>query len=288
MLGEINNEPKRLKKTRAIMLAVLFLVTVTAGAVSAAGIATERNITTESNVVDANVLSTKSTDFLYIGDTSDNTVKRFNETSGNFSNTFVSPGSGGLLGPSGILFEINGQLLVDNQNFGGTTPGDILRYNGKTGVFETTLVNSTDQYPPFSPQGIVLKDFKLYVADIGDVGRPGNVSSYNEHNGKFLENLTQNAIPDTNYHPRGIVFGPDGNLYVSVRDLPTPLGGYVLRFNPNGSFKDVFIADNGGVGNLNRPEGLVFSPDGNLYITASGQMQVIRIRFGFTQQTECF
>ncbi len=45
-------------------------------------------------------------------------------------------------------------------------------------------------------------------------------------------------------------------------------GGHVLRFNPDGSFKNVFISDNGGVGNLNRPEGLVFDPDGNLYITS--------------------
>src|SRR5207245_1735424 len=41
-------------------------------------------------------------------------------------------------------------------------------------------------------------------------------------------------------------------------------------FNPDGSFDRVFIADEGGVGHLNRPGGLVFGPDGNLYIS-SGQ-----------------
>jgi hypothetical protein len=213
-------------------------------------------------------LTDTGTDFLYIGDWGDNTVKRFNASSGNFIDNFVSSGSGGLDGPNGILFEENGNLLVSNQNVGLAIAGQILRYNGETGVFETALVNYIDKNAPFAPQGIILIDFNLYVADLGDVGRPGNVSSYNEHNGAFLGNLTQNVIQNTAYHPRGIVFGPDGNLYVSVRDLPGGLGGHVLRFNPDGSFKDVFIADDGDVGKLNRPDGLVFGPDGNLYITS--------------------
>jgi hypothetical protein len=199
-------EPKRLKKTMAIMLTVLFLVTVTAGAVSAAGIVTESNIATESNVIDANASSTKNTDFLYIGDAAGNgTVKRFNATSGNFTNTFVTEGSGGLVGPFGLVFEKNGNLLLANGEIGiSGIPGDILRYNGKTGVFETALATGT--YPTFTPNGIVLNNNILYAADLGDIGVPGNVSSYNEHNGKFLENFSQNVIAPINYHPRGLVF----------------------------------------------------------------------------------
>jgi sugar lactone lactonase YvrE len=64
-----------------------------------------------------------------------------------------------------------------------------------------------------------------------------------------------------------VVFGPDDKLYVSsLRD--SGVGGWVLRFNPDGSFVDSFIADTGGIDQLNRPEGLVFGPDGNLYITS--------------------
>lgn len=256
-----------MKNIRKLVLLVMIL-----GIIPLASIGT--GIAAESNVVDANVLSTTTTfhgtDFLYIGD-SDSTVKRFSD-SGNFIDTFVSSGSGGLNGPMGILFEKNGQLLVSNQHVGTDELGDILRYNGKTGVFETSLVNYTHTIAPYAPHGIILKDSKLYVADLGDVERPGNVSVYKEQNGKFLGNLTQNVIQDIHYHPRGIVFGPDGNLYVSVRNLTAPpvvdIGGYVLRFNPDGRFKDVFISDTGGVGKLNRPEGLVFGPDRNLYITS--------------------
>ena len=42
----------------------------------------------------------------------------------------------------------------------------------------------------------------------------------------------------------------------------------MLRFNADGSFHDVFINDTGGLGKLNSPEGLVFGPDKNLYITS--------------------
>ena len=212
------------------------------------------------------------TDSLYIGDWGDHAVKRF-DVKGNFIDNFVNSGSGELKDPNGILFEKNGNLLVSDQNAAlvdddPEIPGEILRYNGKTGSFETALVNYSDKNAPFAPQGIILNDYKLYIADLGDIGRPGKVSYYNEHNGKFLGDLAQSAIQDENYHPRGIVFGPDGNLYVSVRDLPSGTGGQVLRFKPNGNFDKVFINDTGGVGKLNRPEGLVFGPDRNLYITS--------------------
>jgi DNA-binding beta-propeller fold protein YncE len=69
------------------------------------------------------------------------------------------------------------------------------------------------------------------------------------------------------------VIGPgDGYLYVSnYPNLATGLGGDVLRFTAGGDFVDVFIHDDGGVGHLNRPEGLVFGPDGSLYITSFRQ-----------------
>ncbi len=87
---------------------------------------------------------------------------------------------------------------------------------------------------------------------------------------------------------------PEYPLPGSPPGSPPPvggIGGQVLRFYQNGGFKDVFVNDAGGVGRLNRPQGLVFGPDGNLYVTSfrdnlqptvPGNTDAIRIYSGKT------
>jgi DNA-binding beta-propeller fold protein YncE len=216
-------------------------------------------------------------DILYIGDGGDNTVKRFDAESGAFldadanpandPDAFVRSESGGLSGPTGLLFD--GNLLVANQNVNLKIPGEILRYDGQTGAFQGALISSTEKDTPFAPRGIVLSS-SIYVADLISTGgrATGRLRTY-DIDGNLLGDLDPKGFPNNDFHPRGVVFGPDGFLYVSVRDMKKDgLGGHVLRFKADGSFDKVFIADKGGVGQLNRPEGLVFGPDGNLYITS--------------------
>ncbi|CAN0562747.1 unnamed protein product, partial [Laminaria digitata] len=66
-----------------------------------------------------------------------------------------------------------------------------------------------------------------------------------------------------------MALGPDNNFYFSV-------GNQLHRFDEiTGDFIDVFV-DGKSEGGLNSPQGLVFGPDGNLYVSSSTASEVIR------------
>ena len=70
--------------------------------------------------------------------------------------------------------------------------------------------------------------------------------------------------------PTELVFGPDGNLYVSSFGTDE-----VLRYNgATGAFINAFVV--AGSGGLNQPRGLVFGPDGNLYVNSDVTNEVLR------------
>jgi DNA-binding beta-propeller fold protein YncE len=204
-----------------------------------------------------------------IGDFSDSvsTVQRFDAKTGASLNPYVTANSGGLHLPHGVIFNTLGKLLVVNQNVNLPINGEVLRYRGDTGAFLDALIPSTSEDAPLAPDGIILHDTTIFVADRGDVGVPGHLSQFDAKTGHFLRNLIPTGLPEE-FHPRGLVIGPDGMLYVSVRNLPAPGGGHILRFNPkSGVYLGSFI-DSTATNDLNRPDGLSFGPHGRLYVTS--------------------
>lgn len=207
-------------------------------------------------------------DFLYIGDATDNSVKRF-KLNGHFDDIFVKPDDDVLIGPRGLIFNTEGNLLISNQNVELLINGNVLKYDVQNKVI-SQLVSSTEEGAPFAPRGIILYNNVLFVADVvasnSEPPEPGDIRAYNGTTGDFITTLDHSDYCGE-FYPRSLVIGPDSLLYVSIRNA-NQLGGSILRFDPvTMEFIDVFVHSNT-INDLHRPEGLVFGPDGNLYITS--------------------
>lgn len=236
---------------------------------------------------------------LLVTSAGNNSVLRFNSTTGAFVSAFVSSGSGGLSQPRGLSIGSTGDLFVSS-----FTTNSVLRYSGSTGAFVGSFVTpgSGGLAGPFDlafgPDG------NLYVnSSISD-----QILRYNGATGAFIDSFATGAIPALNTprgmafgngnlfvsgegdriwrfnaatgnfqsstlgdNPRGMTIGPDANLYVAFR-----VANLVARYNgttgaPLGNF-----VTNPGNGGLLSPMGLAFGPDGNLYVAGSGNDAILR------------
>ena len=217
-------------------------------------------------------------DRLFIGDGTDNNVEVFDAVSGLYQRTLPTAAAP-VVGPRGILAVANTLLLV-NQNVDQPFNGEVLRFTPGTGAGLPPVVAGSRADAPFAPRGMVRWHDRLFVANVCNPCNPpkesggGAVFEYTA-TGRLVATLTPPASRPAEFHPFGLVIGPDGRLYVSSRqnlfttDPGGELGGEVLRFDPDtGAFRGAFVSSSGGDDRLNGPEGLVFGPDGRLYVTS--------------------
>lgn len=207
-----------------------------------------------------------------------NNILRYDEVTGEFLGEFIPPGNGGPGVLNGLIFGPDGNLYVCSR---GTD--SILRFDGITGDPLPSPGNSGATFVPSGSGGLSFgiigvsgsgwlifgPDGNLYATSGGVNAPPGSSSvlRFNGKTGEFIDAFVPAGSGGLT-GPRALVFGPDGNLYVNCSD-PGP--GSVLRYDgTTGAFLDVFVSANSnpfGENSAGYPRGLVFGPDGNLYVS---------------------
>jgi len=165
---------------------------------------------------------------LYVASQSNNSVIRYDGSTGSFIDAFVPSGSGGLTTTEAVLFGPDGNLYVTE--FAGNR---ILRYDGVTGAF--LGVFASDPSLVWARSMVFGPDGNLYVAG----NQSNNVVRFNGTTGAFID-VFAIGISGAN----GLLFGPDGNLYVAAE-----IASRVMRFDGStGAFIDNFASVIGPVG----------------------------------------
>jgi outer membrane protein assembly factor BamB len=163
-------------------------------------------------------------------------VVAFDAATGSYQGEFVAAGSGGLQNAEGLAFLPDGSLLV--ASYGS---GQILRYDGTSGSFIGAFATVG------GPTGMLIHNGEVFVSSFST----GRINRY-DATGGFLGTFA------TTPQAHGMVFGPDGHLYVHT-------GTDIERFDgTSGAPLGAFASGNG----LNFAAGLTFGPDGDLYATA--------------------
>lgn len=194
----------------------------------------------------------KATDLLV--SSTDNSIKRFDGTTGALLSTFVAPGAGGLSGPGNFIFGPDSNLYVSSN---GT--GSVKRFNGATGSYIDDFV-APGSGGIADPGGLAFgPDGNLYVGIGAHSSGGGKVARYNGTTGAYIDDFVPNGSGGISY-AQDLVFGPDGNLYVCNNGSPS---GAILRYSgATGAFINVFAAIGSG-----DPTSLKFGQDGNLYVS---------------------
>ncbi|MEH6538424.1 MAG: HYR domain-containing protein, partial [Psychroserpens sp.] len=138
------------------------------------------------------------------------------------------------------------------------------------GITTTDYIFTEDLNQP--RQVIIGPEGNVYVSNFDCANAPdpydnlyyGTIKKFDGTTGNLLLEIGGPCGSTSLAFPRGLDFGPDGNLYVASN-----FSGEILRFNPNtGALIDAFVPNPLGLGNYWRPSGLVFGPDGNLYVSS--------------------
>ncbi|HEX5034223.1 MAG TPA: Calx-beta domain-containing protein [bacterium] len=146
---------------------------------------------------------------IYVSGCNENAVRRFDGSTGQLIDVFVTASSGGLSCPVGVLFGPDGNLYVSDLD-----NSRVLRYNGVSGAFidEFVPAGSGGLSTPF---GMVFRsDGNLYVASLDT----DEILRYNGTTGAFIDAFVSAGSGGLT-QPLYMVFFPAGELQFSVANF---------------------------------------------------------------------
>ncbi|MFG0329070.1 MAG: hypothetical protein ACF8PN_04145 [Phycisphaerales bacterium] len=204
---------------------------------------------------------------VYVASEDANMVLRFDPETRAFVDRFVwddpdtpEDETGGLAGPSSVLFATDGSLLV-----GSFDSDAVLRYDGSTGAFVEVFVasgsgglNGPDAGKAFGPDG------RLYIPSYWS----NAILRYDGATGAFVDAF----VPPNGSglrRPRQVLFR-NGLMYVSCE-----FTNRVMRFDATtGAYVDDFVDP--ALSGLRAPTGIGFGPDGGFYVGSAGTDEVLQ------------
>ncbi len=176
----------------------------------------------------------------------------------------------GLNNPTALAFGDDGALYVGVNN--GIYPmepvGAIYRFGaagGDAGFDEPTLFAEE----LIRPVGLLFRDGELLVSHYGrvDVLRDSDGDGRADQSRPLIEDL---PVQGNLHHNNSLTFGPDGLLYLTLGSAtnngpePDPLNATILRYQPEGSQREIFAAG------MRNPFDLAFDSEGHLFATDNG------------------
>ena len=234
---------------------------------------------------------------LYVSSTETDTILRFNGDDGKLNDIFIDRNVGQIKSPRGLLFGPQGDLFVSNaedssvQRFfkNGTAKGEFVESNQSLQLNNSSLSITGNVHGLINPEGIAffpncLDNMSANLENFSSVSKNESddpcyflVSSaknnlifryvYNENTESLFKDVFVGDEKIKN--PQSLMFGPDGNLYVSSFDTDE-----ILRFDGvTGEFIDVFASSGG----LNGPAGMLFDDkSSSLYVSSKNSNQILR------------